>query len=693
MSVAFIFTMATGISDQLRYIVEKLNQEPYNKRFTVIMFDQLDSFSLLQVLNDVLAVISAEHKVDLREEPPEQTAIRILTFLRVLKYKSKTDTGEGMNTFRQGLLEGERSVIYPLLQWLLDRTDDLRKRAYLARYLVMIDVPQEHMQEEVVAETYDAYQQLVETFKELHKATEQERSSQFNTADVRRDIESMEDEKQQLLRQLDRLKKRVESFPNHQEMLDASKQLRQEKERSQQLNQLRSKQRNQLLHVQEKIQSLMQELNSLHATSSGQTAEALTAKLEDEIKVQKLLVRENLPKKIDAKRKQCIELERVMLEPVMSREDLLEIQQQIDDANAETQRLMEKKVAADESDQENMTLFRQQASRISHKKEALAESIKSVTQELAELDKEVQDKKNLLEELGGAELIREEEFKRYIGRLRSLSNVYKKKKGELSKLRAEFGVLARTEEILKSRDENVQELLANLEEKKGVSGFRQTQESLEKVSAMKSEVDEKKEQTLQDMSLAVERLTRAIEHKKMTLAPLIREVRPLRQQHQELRNNHMEKKASYDQMAAGLRSNRSQLEKEVQSLWEECMSEESRYHYLQCMLQVVHAHQQRVATEMKCIVSKDPVEKKRSMRDQLTRKIQEQEHLGRALKDKQKAIKETHDFSMRQVKMWSDLSHLFRVKRECFERSQQQKLQAAAVAELASNGERLVIAD
>ena len=686
-----LLAMATGISDQLRYIVEKLNREPYNKRLSVIMFDQLDSFSLLQVLNDVLAQVSPEHNVDLREEPPEQMAIRILTFLRVLKYKPRTDTGEGMNSFRHGLLKGDKTVIYPLLQWLLDRTQELKKRAYLARFLVIFEVPAEHMQDDTVVETYEAYQQLMETFKELHKASEQERSTLFNTADVRKDIESMEEETQQLLRQLDRLKKRVESFPNHQEMLDASKKLRKEREHSQQLEQQHSDQRNQLLHVQQKLQRLTKELSSLRSSTSGLTAETLIAKLEDEVKVQHLLARENLPKKIDAKRQQCIELEKVLLEPVVSSADLVEIQLQIEEANAETQKLMEKRVAAEATDQENLTLFRQQASLISHKKDAAAESLKSLTDELAEVEKELQDKNQLLEQLGGAELVREEEFKKYVGRLRSLSNAYKKKKEELSSLRAEFGVLSRTEEILKSRDENVQEFLANLEEKKGVSGFRQTQDSLEKVSAMKSDVDERKEQTLQDMSLNVVRLTRAIEQKKMTLAPLIREVRPLRQQHQELKSNHTEKKAGYDQMAVGLRSNRSQLENEVRGLWEECMAEESRYHYLQCMLQSVHLHQQRVAAEMKSIVTKDPAEKKKSMRDQLTRKIQEQEHLGRALKDKQRAIKESHGFAMHQVKMWTDLQRLFKVKHECFRHSQQQKLQAAAVAELASDGERLVL--
>ena len=41
---------------------------------------------------------------------------------------------------------------------------------------------------------------------------------------------------------------------------------------------------------------------------------------------------------------------------------------------------------------------------------------------------------------------------------------------------------------------------SNLESKKGVSGFHETQEELEKVSAKKSELDEQKGKTLEDIS-------------------------------------------------------------------------------------------------------------------------------------------------------------------------------------------------
>lgn len=59
--------------------------------------------------------------------------------------------------FRQGLVQGEKPVIYPILEWLMRNTDTLRKRAYLARYLVKVEVPAEFLAEEAIG---DLYQQV-----------------------------------------------------------------------------------------------------------------------------------------------------------------------------------------------------------------------------------------------------------------------------------------------------------------------------------------------------------------------------------------------------------------------------------------------------------------------------------------------------------------------------------------------------
>ena len=70
------------------------------------------------------------------------------------------------------------------------------------------------------------------------------------------------------------------------------------------------------------------------------------------------------------------------------------------------------------------------------------------------------------------------------------------------------------------------------EARKGVSGFRETQDALENVSSMKSEFDDMKGRTLEDISRMVQQLNTRIEKKKSILAPVIKELRPLRQQAQ-----------------------------------------------------------------------------------------------------------------------------------------------------------------
>lgn len=45
------------MNDQVKFIVEKLNKEPFNKNLNFISFDNLQGNNLLQMLNDVFAEI------------------------------------------------------------------------------------------------------------------------------------------------------------------------------------------------------------------------------------------------------------------------------------------------------------------------------------------------------------------------------------------------------------------------------------------------------------------------------------------------------------------------------------------------------------------------------------------------------------------------------------------------------------
>lgn len=680
------------MSQQIRFIVDKLNEPPFSKRFNLVTFDALDSFNLLQVLNDVLAEVSPEHKIDLREEQPEQTAVRILTLLRVLKYKPKSDQGGGLNVFRQGLLQGDKHTTYSLLQWLLERVPDLKKRAYLAKFLVRIEVPPEFHQDEQVSELSAAHEELMEQFKDLHKTIEQQRASKFSVAEVRKDIASMEEEKEQLTKRIERLKQKAMSSPNSSAMLEAAQKLRREKDREIELEEQNLEQKNLLLHAEQKVVLVQKEVEEAEKANFDLTPEKLMAQLEEETTLKKILAEETLPKKVEVKRKGCITLEGVLSDPIFSEADLDGIREQIATLNLELARVREEKMPGKDPAWDKLVLFRQQASIIARRKEAAIEEYKMIMDELANADKDLQSKREQLKDYDGGIVLREDEFKRFVAKLRTMNTEFKKRKSEMSSLKAEYGVLARTEEILKSRDQNAQELLELMEKKKGVHGYRKAQEAIEDASTAKSEFDEQTGKKLTAITSTIHELTAGIESKKAFLAPLIKSVRPLRQQHQELQAEHAEKKQTYDGVSAGLQAQRSGLEREVHALWEETLAEESRYHYLQCMLKSIDLQKERVAAEMRCYVSSDPAEKRKSLRDQLTCKIQEAENRGKALRDQQKEIKESYTSTLNQVKLWRDLKRMMEVKKECFLQSQHEKSQAKAAEEkIMAEENRLVI--
>ncbi|XP_006797568.1 intraflagellar transport protein 81 homolog [Neolamprologus brichardi] len=656
------------MSEQLKFIVEQLNREPFKKNLNLITFDSLEPMQLLQILNDVLAEIDPKQAIDIREEMPEQTVKRICALLGMLKYKPPGNLSD-VSSFRQGLVTGSKPVIHPILHWLLQRVPELKKRAYLARFLVKLEVPADFLQDDIINDTYHQYEELVEGFKTYHKECEQLRTSGFSTAEIRRDISAMEEEKDQLIKRVERLKKRVESVSNHQRMLEQARQLRVEKEREEALTHQKQEQKNQLFQAEQRLLRSEQQLKDLRQAAADANPESLMKRLEEEIKINSYMVSEKLPKELEGMRRTVQFLQKVASEPAMGQADLQELEDKIKEADSQINQLIEKRMMRYDPMDDKLSLYRQQASIIARRKESKAEELQEAREELAAAERELRQRTNQTRGSDGEEVIRGDEMKRLVAKLRSKGTVYKKKRQEIAELKADYGVVQRTEELLKQRHDAVQQKLQAVEAEKGISGYSDTQEELERVSAIKSELDEKKGRTLDDMSEMVKKLNSMIVEKKSALAPIIKELRSLRQQSQELGQEYEEKKAQYESCAAGLESNRSKLEQEVKALRDEMAQKENRYHHINTMSQILEMQIQRAAEEMKAYVSPDPQEKKKAMREVYMKNISEQELLGKKLREEQKTVRESHSANMEQVKMWRDLEQLMECKRQCFIRA------------------------
>uniref|UniRef100_A0A672NHK1 Intraflagellar transport protein 81 homolog n=1 Tax=Sinocyclocheilus grahami TaxID=75366 RepID=A0A672NHK1_SINGR len=589
------------MSEQLKLIVEQLNGEPFKKNFNLITFDSLEPMQLLQTLNDVLAEIDPKQAIDIREEMPEQTAKRMFTLLGMLKYKPPGGMSE---VFRQGLVIGSKPVVHPILHWLLQRIPELKKRAYLARFLVKLEIPAEFLQDDIIAETFHQYEELVGGFKNIHKECEQLKSSGFSTAEIRRDIVAMEEEKDQLIKRVERLKKRVEAVSTHQRMLELARQLRVEKEREESLAHQKQEQKNQLFQAEQRLQRCQIQLKDLQQAAADEKPES------------KLLY---------------------LKTPVPESLTLCKHGSWIRETNTEINHLIEKRMMRNDPMDDKLSLFRQQAAIIVRKKETKVEELQEAREELAAVERELNMKSSQARERGGAELIRGDEFKRYVAKMRGKSSTYKKKRQEIAELKVEYGVLQRTQEILRERHTAGQQQLQSLEAQRGILGYSDTQEELERVSAIKSELDEMKGRTLDDMSEMVKKLNSVIAEKKSALSPLIKDLRALRQEHAV---KFEQKKAQYDTCAAGLESNRSKLEQEVRMLREEMAQEESRYHHINCVFFKAEEHCVSVGLQ--------------------------------GLRQQVKQVRENQEPNMRQMKMWKDLETLLECKKQCYLKAQSQ---------------------
>ena len=81
------------------------------------------------------------YRRDIRNESrsPEVMQQRMLQFIIVLNYKHNME----LEQFRQAFFSGKNEVIYPLLQYVLQKFPELKKRAYIAPFLRSVDPPEE----------------------------------------------------------------------------------------------------------------------------------------------------------------------------------------------------------------------------------------------------------------------------------------------------------------------------------------------------------------------------------------------------------------------------------------------------------------------------------------------------------------------------------------------------------------------
>ena len=270
------------------------------------------------------------------------------------------------------------------------------------------------------------------------------------------------------------------------------------------------------------------------------------------------------------------------------------------------------------------------------------------------------------EEVKGKPVLKGEEFRKYASELRGKTAQYKRMKQELAELRAEWGVLSRTQAILDAEAKKVSSFLGEAEARRGLSGYQDTQDELEKVSQQKAEVDEVKGKTLEEISHVVEEINGQIKARKNRLAPQIKDLRTLRVKFQEQESEYLEKKQRHDNTKAGLDTETAKLQAECDAAENEVSHEESTCHYYTSLHSIEQVKMERVQADRQQQFS-------RTMPDGTTvssyvelyeAKLKQQDQAIKELRERQHSVQENRGPNMKQVKLYKGLAKLLRCKQD-----------------------------
>lgn len=180
------------------------------------------------------------------------------------------------------------------------------------------------------------------------------------------------------------------------------------------------------------------------------------------------------------------------------------------------------------------------------------DEIKKLETEKMALEKLMNDKESEYAKSRGGKYMKRDDFKQYAANLRGKNAQYKQMKKVLGEIKSEVTVLSRTESILMNRADNLDEFMKTLEKKQGISGYTNVQDDLKIVSENKEFLDNRKDQTLQEITHIVEQIETEVKSKKQKLAPEIKKLRALRQKVADLEAIYNEKKKQYDNIAQNL---------------------------------------------------------------------------------------------------------------------------------------------
>eukprot|EP01033_Poteriospumella_lacustris_P004485 gene4485-3204_t len=632
--------------EKISFIVDALNHPPFNKGIsTMTELDSKTGGELLDLVCEIVVAVDSEQE-GIFKEPVDFRISRIMAFLTVMKFNIPEDQ---MEDFQNLLYSGDKDIIYTIMHWCLSKFDHLSKRAYLARFLMPLDIPAEFLNDDLIVDLQQRLKELQTEFKEVHKGAEQVRASGVKPSDLKQEIIQLENDRTQLQNKIQKMKKDMNVDEDRlQEMLRATSALRKEQENEVMNHERLREHRRAAQETEMRYSDASRRLQELKSSGiQSQSAEQILTKLSHDVK--ELQDRRDGIERVIAEREMHLEklqswdnADRPATEDDVQfkRDQVHELEDTVASLTERLDGAVERNTKLVVSRQASAMAMRKLRER-EEEADTLQEEARRLERQIEEKEAEIRQRQQAEMQGGGAGRISKAELKKYGQAVKEKIDVYKRMREELAGMRNELVVLQRTESILRSRDANLEQFLTDLEKQKGVEGYRETQRALIEMTEKTAEIDQLKGATLEDISAMVESITREFKNKQQQLQPLIAELKSVRQEYLDVESQYQEKKLSYEKVAVGLDMEKQSLEKDCTQFQDECLREESRYHQLQNLISISKIRLSRVEQEKKWQAGQGRLMRDfASLKELYANKLAQQDQLTKQLRKRQKELKE-----------------------------------------------------
>jgi hypothetical protein len=279
----------------------------------------------------------------------------------------------------------------------------------------------------------------------------------------------------------------------------------------------------------------------------------------------------------------------------------------------EVSELQERRQRAANPEDATLVMYKQQAANVLKKKTELMDRETMLAEDRDRLKSELAEKEKEMAAKGGRLLRGEEwrEFKRQINEKRDRCVRFKRSLGDM---KAETGVLQRTETVLQGR--------------------------LKDPAAYDAEEKKRAGSALEEISKVVQEIQTQTKERKERLQPLIVKMRQMRTDVAELEQEHGRKKAVYESTAGSLGAEKSKLEAEVKTLHDECTLQESQLHVVTAQMQMTALQLERVSGESSGGKGSLLLGQFKNYRQLYQHRTQELENLSKTLRERQREVRD-----------------------------------------------------